>query len=486
MASAVAASATNDWTTDGGPPIIIWYVNAHGAMNEQSIIKFVRKFGIILVPTLVTQGPYEDKDTGGMVVSGYSIAGNQNQCGLMGKLKGIPEHEGEHYEFNGKGLDYCIPSLMRKIFYDCEQKAKDTHNRIDQDKCFNKAIQQVNTLYQRAGQGQYSKIFANGGFQPMTHPTRYHYYQLYANPGENTRPTGQPMRTVAKGDIKYSEAKIYGVWVVYTNIKVISHISLTSITNRELSNVRENLGRRANHLFLPPELLNPVNMAGRRKGRPTGAAHWIRAIQKLAKYNYLTPEGELSASCEKAVVLLDNMWRRRETNLHDILDIFRPFHIIGERLVGKPTTVRTIDVTCRSYVGTLFPPNPAATPVIDTHMLESQDMWSDYDDSRVVKVPSDVTATAVAEYDHDSVANDSMADPEKPYPVSPPSITSRPSKSRPSNVGRPTMARNATVTGETVLSARPPWKGGGAKRKYSRKRNTRTRNRYTRRRRTPR
>lgn len=421
-ASASAAKKSTKWTTDGKPPIIIWYLNAHGAMNDQAVNPSVN----------------EDKDTGTMVVSGYSIAGNQNQCGLMGKLKGIPEREGEHYEFNGKGIDYCIPSLMRKIFYECEQR------RLDTDRSFNTSVVQITRLYHLAE--VYSELFANGGFEPMAHPTRFHFYQLYANPGENKRTSGkQSMRSAARGDIKYSEANLYGVWVVHTNIKVIQRsLSLTSIRNDKLRRHNENKGRPANHLFLPPELLNPVNMAGRQNKTPTGAARWIRKLENLARnYEHLTPGGEIRESCERAIVMLANMWKTRKTNLHDILDIFTPFHLVGEQLTGEPTTVRTIDVTCRSNIGKLAPPAPGAPPLHAAYMLDTQGSFAD----EVLVSASRAGAAAVA-YDTDDTDDDSE------------------------------WYTTDDESGEDDMGS----KDGGAKRKYSRKRNTRTRNRYTRRR----
>lgn len=426
-ASASAAKKSTIWTTDGKPPIIIWYLNAHGAMNDQAVNPSVN----------------EDKNTGTMVVSGYSIAGNQNQCGLMGKLKGIPEREGEHYEFNGKGIDYCIPSLMRKIFYDCVQKGLDT------DRSFSTSVVQINMLYHHAG--VYSELFANGGFKPMDHPTRFHFYQLYANPGENKRTSGkQSMRSAARGDIKYSEANLYGVWVVHTNIKVIQQsLSLTSIRNDKLSRHEENKGkgRPPNHLFLPPELLNPVNMAGRKNKTPTGAARWIRKLENLARnYGDLTPGGEIRRSCRDAIVMLDNMWKTRKTNLHDILDIFTPFHLVGEQLTGEPTTVRTIDVTCRSNIGKLAPPDPGATPPPAAYMLESQESYAGG-----IWVPASGAGAAAVAYDTDDT--DDTDDDSEWYTTD--------DESDEDDMGS---------------------EGGGAKRKYSRKRNTRTRNRYTRRR----
>jgi hypothetical protein len=102
--SAVSAAVAGDarsWTNDGKPPYICWGKNAHGSMNRNA------------------KHPHEYKKTS-MDVGGYSIAGNENQCGLMGVVT-IPSYE-KYHEFNGKGIDYCIPSLLRSIFLNCEKK----------------------------------------------------------------------------------------------------------------------------------------------------------------------------------------------------------------------------------------------------------------------------------------------------------------------------------------------------------------------------
>ena len=210
--SAVSAAVDDDarsWTTDGKDPYICWFINAHGAMNDKSD---------------KPPEPHENKVTN-MNVGGYSIAGNENQCGLMGVVK-IPTYA-KYHEFNGRGIDYCIPDLLRSIFY----TYKEAEGGMDQDACFDRAIYEVTNLYLTAGQHQ--ALFREGGFQIMTEPTRYHYYQVHANPEENARyATGRPKRSAA-GDVRYSQSEIYGVWIVYTNITGNQHLSLTSITEDE-------------------------------------------------------------------------------------------------------------------------------------------------------------------------------------------------------------------------------------------------------------
>jgi len=324
------------WTTDGKDPIIVWHGNAHGATNNLNNQR---------------QHKHERKHTP-MVVDGFAIAGNENQCGFMDKVN--PLNGSLHPEFKGKGIDYCIPELLTSIFLDCEEK------KLDPNTCFDTAIHKVMNLYHDAG--LYQHLNKNGGFKQMTDPTLYHYYQLFANPGENDRgETGRPMRAAA-GDAKHSQSEIYGIWIVYTNIELLKHLSLTYI--RSLLGVRE-------HPFLPPEELNRINMAGRKNRTPIGALYWMNAIRDLEKYDSLTPGNEIKTSRIRALIALNNLWKTRLTNLHDILDIFTPFNIVGRNVGINPIRVRTIDVTCRTDIGKLVPPDPAVPLVPTTWQIDS-------------------------------------------------------------------------------------------------------------------
>ena len=186
-----------------------------------------------------------------------------------------------------------------------------------------------------------NKYIENGvlnlqGCKVMDEPTLYHEYQLYGNEGENTRPYSRkrlPKRTAA-GDTKISDKMIYGVWVVCTNIRILEPLALTSITDDELRRLEENKGRETNHLFLPPELMNPLNMASRQNRNPLGAANWMKAMDTLKK-TYVTNDPDLRKLRIRARTALENMWRTQRTNLHDIIDIFEAFNGTGKRLNHK-------------------------------------------------------------------------------------------------------------------------------------------------------
>jgi hypothetical protein len=410
------------WTSDGKPPYIFWHVNSHGSMNDT---KKTHK--------------YEEKKTD-MDVHAFSIAGNQNQCGWASIIiKEIPRNDTEPYECSGKAIDFCIPSVERIVWYDYKKRgAGDIYGTYKDYDAYNAAIKQVKNLYFHTE--TYKRIEANGGFKVMDKPTLYHEYQLYGNEGENTRPNSRkrlPKRTAA-GDTKISDKMIYGVWVVCTNIRILEPLALTSITDEELLRLEENKGRGPNNLFLPPELMNPLNMASRRNRKPLGTHHWMKAIDILKKRDK-TGDQELRKLRVRARTALENMWGTQRTNLHDIIDIFAPFNESGKGKGCKPIKLFSIDVSCRSNIGELKPPNPGDQP----SLLPIVESYEFYDAQRKnVDVP--------AKKRHKSSSS---------------------SKSSSKKRGPP----------------RPPWKRGGTKRKkskYSRKRRAppRTGNRLTRRR----
>jgi hypothetical protein len=409
------------WTSDGKPPYIFWHVNSHGSMNDT---KKTHK--------------HEEKETD-MDVHAYSIAGNQNQCGWATIMsKKIPKRVTEPYECRGKAIDFCIPSVERIVWSDYKKRgAGDIYGTYKDYDAYNAAIKQVKNLYFHTE--TYKRIEANGGFKVMDKPTLYHEYQLYGNEGENTRPNSRkrlPKRTAA-GDTKISDKMIYGVWVVCTNIRILEPLALTSITDEELLRLEENKGRGPNNLFLPPELMNPLNMASRRNRKPLGTHHWMKAMDYL-KDNYFSSDPDLRKLRTRARIALTNMWKTQRTNLHDIIDIFAPFNETGKRTGCTPIKLYSIDVSCRSNIGELEPPNPFGLPAL-VPIVESLDFYDNLRRSVVVLPPEKNT--------HKS--------------------SSSSKKKRP-----PT---------------RPHWRGGGTKRKkpkYSRKRRAppRTGNRLTRRR----
>ena len=168
---------------------------------------------------------------------------------------------------------------------------------------------------------------------------------------------------------------IYGVWVVCTNIRILEPLALTSITDDELQNHKENKdkGRGPNNLFLPPELMNPLNMASRRNRMPLGAAKWMKAIDILKKRDD-TSNKELRRLRIRARTALENMWGTQRTNLHDIIDIFAPFNETGKRTGCEPIKLYSIDVSCRSNIGELEPPNPFGLPAL-VPIVESLDFY---------------------------------------------------------------------------------------------------------------
>jgi hypothetical protein len=388
------------WTSDGKAPYIFWHVNSHGSMND------IKKSHV-----------HEVKQTD-MEIRAYSIAGNQNQCGWAAILEKDIRPYSEYYKYRGKAIDFCIPSVERSVWYDRKNKSADL------DLAYISTIQKVKNLYFHTN--TYDRLQEKGGFEVMVNPNLYHEYQLHGNEGENTRPDSrkkQPKRAAA-GDIKISDIMIYGVWVVCTNITVLEPLALTSIDDDELGRVEENKGRKPNHhLFLPPELMNRLNMASRQDRTQLGAAYWMKAIDAL-KNNYFTTDQTLRKLRIRARTALENLWKTRKTNSHDIIDIFEPFNQTGQRLGHPPLKLFTIDGSCRSNIGEVPPPDPSE-PLAEMPIQDS--ITFDDGNREPVYVP-----------------------PEK-------------SKKK-----------------------RQPWKGGGTKRKYSRKRRTPTRRgiRFTRRRRT--
>ena len=331
------------WTSDGKAPYIFWHVNSHGAMNDHRL-------------TIEHGKKITDMD-----IHAFSIPGNKNQNGFASIVSGFHNNQNhdEPYECNGKAIDFCIPSVERIVFYDGKKNKRDIWGT------YNTAYHKVKNLYLHAN-NIFHQIHKDEGFEVMNEPTLYHEYQLYGNPGEGSRDYPReysinhsrkrlPKRAAA-GDIKISDKMIYGVWLVCTNIIELEPLALTYITNSELRGLRVNKNRHRNNLFLPPELLNGLNMASRNYGRPLGGAKWKKAIDALTEY--FPSDQELRKLRIRARTALENLWKTRKTNSHDIIDIFAPFHETGKRLGYPRLKMYTIDVSCRSNIGKLLPPNP--------------------------------------------------------------------------------------------------------------------------------
>jgi len=412
------------WTSDGKAPYIFWHVNSHGSMND------IKKPHV-----------HEVKQTD-MDIRAYSIAGNQNQCGWAAILKKDIPPDSEYYEYRDKAIDFCIPSVERSVWYDRKNKSTDL------DLAYNSTIQKVKNLYFLTN--TFTRLQEKGGFEVMVNPNLYHEYQLHGNEGENTRPDSRkklPKRAAA-GDIKISDIMIYGVWVVCTNIKVLEPLALTSIDDDELGSVKENKGRKSNHhLFLPPELMNRLNMASRQYRKPLGATYWMKAIDALMSYD-LTTDQTLRRLRIRARTALENLWKTRKTNSHDIIDIFEPFNKTGQSLGCPALKLFTIDGSCRSNIGEIYPPDPDKQ-LVDTTIEDSINFYDGNRESEYV----------------------------------PPEKSKRKRQPRKVDDGN---REHVDVPPEKSKKKRQPWKGGGTKRKYSRKRRTPTRRgiRFTRRRRT--
>ena len=476
------------WTTDGLDPYICLHVNAHGSMNDH------RHSDII---------PNDKKQTD-MDIHAFSIAGNKNQFGLMGIVRGIPPHVHEDFECNNKAIDYCIPSVLRKVFYSAK-KQKDGDG--DSHATYNVAIKKVKGLYFHAG--LFHQLQTEGGFEVMEEPTRFHFYQLHGSRGENIRPSSRlklPKREAA-GDIKLSDQMIYGVWVVDTNITVLQDLALTAITDTALRILPENRKSDSTHLYLPPKRLNRMNMASRSNGGESlGGARWDGVLTGLKKYDGLA--GNFKKMRARARLLLSNLWRTRTTNSHNIIDIFAPFSEIGKKLGTEPLKLYTIDVSCRSKFGVIVPPNPRehpglqpiedsqahydgrpdddmGSPSLSKSVQHGEDDGDDGDEDDdgggdgggAFAGDDDGGGSAIA---GDDGGGDPVA-PDVPF-TSQPSMRSQQPKPTPTpkNTSRSGVSK-ASVTRKTD-PVRPPWRGGSTKRKNSRKRNTRTRNRHTRRR----
>jgi hypothetical protein len=131
-----------------------------------------------------------------------------------------------------------------------------------------------------------------------------------------------------------------------------------------------NKGRKnSNNLYLPPELMNPLNMASRKDRMPLGASKWMKAIDELKKEGNSTDQ-YLRKLRIRARTVLENMWKTQMTNLHDILDIFEPFNATGKQLNFPPIKLYSIDISCRTNIGVLKPPNPSE-PLPSMHFIDS-------------------------------------------------------------------------------------------------------------------
>jgi hypothetical protein len=314
------------WTIDNEPPYVVISINAHGEM-----------------PKGVEEDTPEETNMNGIIPKIFSIAGEGFEESLMGIIMDMHEHP----EYNGKGIDMCMPSMLRRVFYDFYTKNIKKEKPIEIENAFNVAIKEAQNMYQSAG--IYQALKEKGGFTLLQNPQYKHYYQLYPNLEELARDDSGRRKRAAAGDDIFSEERIYGVWLVNTNIRILTKLALTAIGDETLKTAAENRisnGKSvsSNNLFLPPRLLESKNMASRRDNKPIGANHWISAIGNVG----LSDTEENKEIQTRAETTLTNMWRQKITSLHDIIDILTPFHKKGEERRAGSLRFYMLDVTCRT------------------------------------------------------------------------------------------------------------------------------------------
>ena len=344
--SAVGPWTRENWTTDGKPPVCFVYYNVHGA----------------IWPYIDKGLPPPQKGTYGIDLQIFSTIGDkyiESYTGIIKKMEGHPE-------FNGKGIDRCFLSMLRRVV---TTKVAGTPEG-DPDKTFNAVTEEAKKMYEAAG-----IHFDSDDFKFVLNPDTPHYFQLFQNVEEVVRkkPKGRkslPLRAAA-GDLVSSTLNDYGVWIFYTNIRLLKELSLEMISDKKLeaesiNKDQEGYPVKRDNLFLPSELTNSINMVSRRNNKPIGAVYWIDAIQHIGPMN---KEGGGEDAKTRAIVAIGNLWKTRVTTLHEVLSIFAPFNQKGVELGLKPLELKMLSTTCRVLrSGFSFPRTDQP--------LKEDDMWS--------------------------------------------------------------------------------------------------------------
>jgi hypothetical protein len=264
----------------------------------------------------------------------FSTIGDKYVESFTGIIKKMKSHP----EYNDKGIDRCLPSMLRRV----------SIAGGEPDKVFQAAIDEAKDMYEAA------EIYISpDDFTFVKNPDTPNYFQLYPNKEEVIRikPKGRrelPQR-VAAGDKLSSTLNDYGVWIFYTNVVLLKSLSLEMITDETLKAEPVNKDHNGNavssnnNLFLPSELTNSINMVSRANNKPIGAVNWIRAIKDIGPI--MNDAGEIAKI--RAITAIGNLWKTRVTTLHEILGIFAPFHLKGLDLGCQALKVTMLSTTCR-------------------------------------------------------------------------------------------------------------------------------------------
>ena len=362
LARAAAIQWTKEyWTTDRKPPVCHVYYNAHGALWPDDGL------------------PAPQTGTYDIDLKIFSTIGNKCIESVTGIIKNMEGHP----EFNGKGIDRCFLSMLRRV---TRKVAGTPHGNPhgtphgDPDEIFNAVTAEAKRMYEAAG-----IHFDKDEFKFVSNPDRPHYFQLYQNKEEVFRTKKKRIKSrqlrAAAGDLVSSTLNDYGVWIFFTNLKIFENLSLQSFTEEtlKLEPVNRMAGSHEN-LFLPSELTNSINMVSRRNNQPIGAVNWIHAIQDIGP---MDEKGEEAKT--RAIVAIGNLWKTRVTTLHEILSIFAPFQQKGVELGFPSLELKMLSTTCRVLrSGFSFPRNDK--PLKAAYLWNSQEF--DRDNSSPSPSPS--------------------------------------------------------------------------------------------------
>jgi hypothetical protein len=297
----------------------------------------------------------------------FSTIGDKNVESFTGIIKKMKSHP----EYNDKGIDRCLPSMLRRV----------SRAGGEPDKVFQAVTHDAKDMYKAAG-----IYISPDDFTFVKNPDTPNYFQLYPNKEEVIRikPKGRrelPQR-VAAGDKLSSTLNDYGVWIFYTNVVLLKSLSLEMITDETLKAEPVNKDRTgrvvpSDNLFLPSELTNSINMVSRANNKPIGAVNWISAIKDIGPI--MNEAGEIAKI--RAITAIGNLWKTRVTTLHEILGIFAPFHLKGLDLKFQALKVTMLSTTCRGLRSEFHFPR-------DDRVLRERALWDSQEFYRGRSSPS--------------------------------------------------------------------------------------------------